>query len=255
LRLEGRRDEEARKIMNAQPKWGQEVELLNYASKVLNEFKASGKAQATAQLARQIQARNKKDDEENKEHARKANTEKRQLTEREVAQQQVETALFCAKVLAKASRGDAAHSLEQWANALKLRLAGVRNEKALAVYRRAPSREATGKHLAMAAEILQDQGDREHAQFVAEMARSFAGRRSRREHEEEEEIEEEIVPEEVVEEHEISQTEEVGEVELEGWKAEVATRVLKLQRKLEGLEADIEQLQKALEQIRRRRDK
>ena len=158
VRSAGRRDEEAMKILHAQPKWGQEVELLNYAANALKEFNASEKAQATAHLARQIQARNK---------------EKRQLTERQIAQQQVETFLFCAKVLAKAKRGEAAKSLEHAADAMRLRLSGTRNEEAQHVMSTAPSRKANATHLAMAAEILKDQGDKEHAQFVAKMARAF----------------------------------------------------------------------------------
>ncbi|MHC4078555.1 MAG: hypothetical protein ACYST0_08980 [Planctomycetota bacterium] len=96
---------------------------------------------------------------------------------------------LAAGVLDRAGRGEAAELMEHGAHALQLRLEGARTDRAQKIYKTAPSREHLAKLMGVAAEILQDKGQRDRAEMVAKLARQYAGQRDRKRGEREREHE------------------------------------------------------------------
>ena len=191
LMLEGRRDKEARNIIERRPSFGNEVELLNYASNLYAEWGKKEVAHATASLAKEIAKNHQRDRDRPRDRDRRRDRERddrerrderreeKPRTERQIAEQQVEILLHAAEVLKNARRGDAAAIVAHYGRALRFRLQGKKGEKAMHVYKTAPDRRQTSRFLGMAAEILQDQSKVEQAQMVAKLARQFAGRKNR----------------------------------------------------------------------------
>jgi len=193
LRLEGRRDREAREIMERAPGREELVELLGWAVKILAEHGAQEKAAAvkglTDQLGRSLRERGRRpmverererEQERGGERMRGREREpERERSERQAAAHQVEVMRFAAGVLEKADRDDAAELMEHAAKATALRLEGARSDAAERTIRTAPDRRQIAKVLGMTTEILQDWGQRDRAEMVARVARQFGQGRGR----------------------------------------------------------------------------
>ena len=100
--------------------------------------------------------------------------------ERQVARHQLEIMRMAMEGLAERERRDGADLLEHAIHARELALEGRRGEDAQHVRRTAPSREQQAELLERAAGELRELGRNEQAGAVAELARSMARKRQRR---------------------------------------------------------------------------
>jgi hypothetical protein len=161
---------------------------------------------------------------------------------------------LAAGVLDRAGRGEAAELMEHGAHALQLRLEGARTDRAQKIYKTAPSREHLAKLMGVAAEILQDKGQRDRAEMVAKLARQYAGQRDRkrgereREHEGRREREREGRQE--------REREGRREREREGRRrTDAEQRMDQLAERLEHMARMLEELQAEIQQLKRRRSR
>ncbi|MHC4514003.1 MAG: hypothetical protein ACYTGW_08835 [Planctomycetota bacterium] len=254
MQLAGRRDREARQIIERAPGHEDIIELLGWASKILAEYGAEEKALAVRRLAGEAERRHRERERGQPRREREQPRRKREgeNSERQEARRQVRVMKLAAGVLDRAGRGEAAELMEHGAHALQLRLEGARTDRAQKIYKTAPSREHLAKLMGAAAEILQDKGQRDRAEMVAKLARQYAGQRDRKRGEREREHEGRRERE----------REGRREREREGrreqprrQRTDIEQRMEGLAERLEHMARMLEELQAEIQQLKRRRSR
>lgn len=170
LGLEGRRDDEARRIREAAPKIGQQAEILGVAAELFQEFAMPDRAEIVAKLARELGQRAKRQ--------RAGGAEK----ERAAARRQLELLRQAYEVLTAADKGKAANNIERMVGAQRVRLEGKKGDKARAILQNEPKLGAQAEVVLYAAKFANEFGRKELAQKLEEYGKKIAerARRARR---------------------------------------------------------------------------
>lgn len=154
----------------------------------IESLEALGKHPSTLANLKEIAAQLRYELEDREAAGKKKGKEKRGGKEREVAEQYLELMHLAHRVLDEARRGDCAEVMEHACHALELRLQGRRDPEARRVFETAPKRAVQAECLGLAAEILADQGKKKPAGWLAELSRTFAGKKGKRKQERRREV-------------------------------------------------------------------
>ena len=190
MMLEGRRDEEARKLRERAPNRAQLTEILALAAKLWREFKHPEKAAAVGKLAEQMAARGRQQTRQRSERSdgdrvvvRRQQTRQRSErsdSERATVQRQIKIMRYAMEALLERERKHEAELLEQVIHARELALEGRRDEKAMRIREQAPKPEVQIEILAFAEKILRELGRTERAVAVNRLAQDIKSRQASR---------------------------------------------------------------------------
>lgn len=261
LGLEGRRDREARQIIERAPGLGNKVELLTYASKLLHEYKATEKAQAVRKLADQLR-RNLRGKKREREGRRERDRPRRERTERKVVQHWVKVLSLASELLADAKRRDGAETLMHAAEALELALHNKRDDRSMRIRRTAPKAGVQAEWLGYAAKVAAERGKRDRAGMFKELSHELAqrarrergreggerereGRRRGREREERERLRER-------KRREREEEEEEEEDDDDEWRGELKRYLGQMKEQIADLQQQIKRMRRDLDRLRRR---
>lgn len=176
--LERRRDEEAQAIRERAPKPGQVVEILTLSSRLWREYGDVEKATKIGELADQMTRRERSRDVPRGERSeRERDRAGRAPTEREVAEQQLETMRVAMHAFREAQKEEAMKAMERAIHARELLLSGRRSEEAQQAIRQAPNRAQLAELLKVAARFWREYDQPEKAQAVGRLAEQLAAQR------------------------------------------------------------------------------
>jgi hypothetical protein len=170
MMLERRRDEEAQRVRQRAPNRGQLAEILSMAARLWREYDNAEKATVIGRLAEQMAAAEKR---------RTTQRGSRNESEREAVLRQIKVMRYALHALAEAEKKDAADLLERAIHARELTLEGRRDDEAVRIRERAPSRGSQIEILMLAERILKELGQTERAVAVSQLAQELKGRGAR----------------------------------------------------------------------------
>jgi hypothetical protein len=156
--LEGRRDEEARRIRERAPGREQIMEILVLAERIYREFEMQDRAEKLSRMTEELWPRR----ERARQQARPGRNEE--------AIHVVEVMRTALKALKEAERHDSAELLHRAIRAREVQLEGRRDQEAARIREQAPTRGQQIELLAYAADLWQEFGHEEKARVVGELA-------------------------------------------------------------------------------------
>jgi hypothetical protein len=156
--LEGRRDEEARRIRERAPGRQQIVELLVGAEDIYREFRMEERAAALSRMTEELW-----------QQRRRSGQRAGDVGRREAANE-LEVMRMALSALKEAGRQDAAALLGRAIRAREVQLEGRRDREATQIRRQAPTLEEQIELLAYAARLWRDFGHERKAEVIARLA-------------------------------------------------------------------------------------
>ena len=166
LALQGRTDDEAIRIRETAPNLGQQIEILQYSSKLWRKYGNVDKAEALGELANHFAARSRRLHRDRPEKPAREHHK----SDREALKHQMEIMKMGVHALLEVDKKEAAESLERAIHARRMDLEGRHGKEARIVRERAPGLEDQAELLGLAARLWRKFGNQEKAGAVGGLA-------------------------------------------------------------------------------------
>ncbi len=176
MALEGRRDEEARRMRERSPGRESIIKLLHLAAEIYSEFEMHDRAEKLVHLTRELWPPREGERRERPARERDRPRERRGDGERERAAHELEIMRSAMPALLEAGRRDTAELLEHAIHARELALEGRRGEEAAHVRETAPNLGQQIEILMYAANLWDEFGHEKQAATVRQLAEEMHGR-------------------------------------------------------------------------------
>jgi hypothetical protein len=178
--LDGRRDPQARRIIDSSPKLGQQIEILHHAANLWEEFGHEGKAGSLFELVEEMHGQFER------EHHKR---------DRNILAEHIEIMQVALPALKEAGKADAVDLLERAIKTRRIQWEAPDTQAAEEARHRGPELEVVIEILSVAAELWQEFGHEHKADLVQGLVEDLWGHLEHREHREDrsrEELEHEL---------------------------------------------------------------